>query len=257
MSKPRLGIFSLTGCAGDQLQILNMEDELLDLVSRFVIVDFQEGSSYKDPGPVDVAFVEGTVSTEHDLKQLVNIRKRSKVLIAFGNCAIEGCIQAMRNKDSTLEEKLKDVYGVEPGYFDALESKPISEYIKVDLEIPGCPVEKTETLRAVTSLLHGDLPPRFTYPVCVECKLNEYPCVITEEGKPCLGPVIKAGCEARCPGLGLDCIGCRGPVEGAGNFAAEYKMLLDVGYSENDIIDRLKLFSGEIDYSFLGGAVDE
>jgi sulfhydrogenase subunit delta len=257
LSKPRLGIFSLTGCAGDQLQILNMEDELLDLVSRFMIVDFQEGSSYKDPGPVDIAFVEGTVSTEHDLKKLVSIRKRSKLLIAFGNCAIDGCIQTMRNKDSTLEEKLKDVYGVELGYFDALESKPISEYIKVDLEIPGCPVEKTETLRAVTSLLHGDLPQRFTYPVCVECKLHEYPCVIVEDEKPCLGPVIKAGCDARCPGLGLDCIGCRGPVEGAGNFAAEYKMLFEIGYSEDDILDRLKMFSGEIDSSFLGGKSDE
>ena len=42
MSKPKLGIFSLTGCGGDQLQILNMEDQLLDLVSRFDIVDFQD-----------------------------------------------------------------------------------------------------------------------------------------------------------------------------------------------------------------------
>ena len=89
MNKPRLGIFSLTGCAGDQLQILNMEDELLDLVSRFVIVDFQEGSSYKESGEVDLAFVEGTVSTEHYLIKLKEIRERSKVIIAFGNCAIE------------------------------------------------------------------------------------------------------------------------------------------------------------------------
>jgi len=253
MSKPRLGIFSLTGCAGDQLQILNMEDELLDLVSRFLIVDFQEGSSYKEDGPVDVAFVEGTVSTVHDLEKLKEVRERSKVLIAFGNCAIEGCIQAMRNKDSTLAEKLKDVYNVEPGYFDALESKPISEYVKVDLSIPGCPVEKTETLMAVTSILHGDKPSPFTYPVCVECKLNEYPCVIVEDNKSCLGPVIKAGCNARCPGLGLDCIGCRGPVKDIGNFAAEYKMLLERGFSENDIMNKLKLFSGIIDSSFLGG----
>ncbi len=257
MTKPRLGIFSLTGCAGDQLQILNMEDELLDLVSRFLIVDFQEGSSYKEPGLVDIAFVEGTVSTEHDLDKLKQIRERSKILIAFGNCAIEGCVQAMRNKDSTLEDKLKDVYGVELGFFDAIESKPISEYIQVDVEIPGCPVEKTETLRAITSLLHGDLPQRFTYPVCVECKLKEYPCVIIEDKKPCLGPVIRAGCDARCPSLGLDCIGCRGPVESAGNFAAEYKMLLDLGHSEQEILDRLKWFSGDLDQNFLGGISNE
>ena len=70
MTKPRLGIFSLTGCAGDQLQILNMEDELLDLVSRFVIVDFQEGSSYKEPGKVDIAFVEGSITTRREAKEL-------------------------------------------------------------------------------------------------------------------------------------------------------------------------------------------
>jgi sulfhydrogenase subunit delta len=257
MSKPKLGIFSLTGCAGDQLQILNMEDDLLELLSNFIIVDFQEGSSYKELGPVDIALVEGSVSTEHDKQKLIEIRERSKVIIAFGNCAIEGCIQAMRNKDSTLAEKLKDVYGVEPDYFDAVTAKPIKEYVQVDLEIPGCPVEKTETLKAITSLLLGDLPNRYTYPVCVECKINEYPCVITEAGKPCLGPIIKAGCNARCPGLGLDCIGCRGPVEGVENFAAEYKMLLDSGYSKENIINRLKLFSGEISSDFLGGKSNE
>ena len=251
--KPRVGIFSLTGCAGDQLQILNMEDELLDLVSHIHIVDFQEGSSHKEEGPVDIAFVEGSVSTETDLKHLKEIRERSKVLIAFGNCAVEGCIQAMRNDEGSIDERLKEVYGVEPGFFNARLSKPLCEYVNVDLDIPGCPVEKEETLRAITSLLHGDLPPRFTYPVCVECKLNEYPCVIVESGKPCLGPVIRAGCDARCPGLGLDCIGCRGPVDSASGFAAEFSMLLEKGYSKEFILNRLRVFSGEVKEDFLGG----
>lgn len=251
--KPRVGIFSLTGCAGDQLQILNMEDELLDLVSHIHIVDFQEGSSHKEEGPVDIAFVEGSVSTETDLKHLKEIRERSKVLIAFGNCAVEGCIQAMRNDEGSIDERLKEVYGVEPGFFDARLSKPLCEYVNVDLDIPGCPVEKEETLRAITSLLHGNLPPRFTYPVCVECKLNEYPCVIVESGKPCLGPVIRAGCDARCPGLGLDCIGCRGPVDSASGFAAEFSMLLEKGYSKEFILNRLRVFSGEVKEDFLGG----
>ena len=252
--KPRLGIFSLTGCAGDQLQILNMEDELLTLVARFIIVDFQEGSSYKEPGSIDIALVEGTVSTEKDLKHLKEIRERTKVLIALGNCAIEGCIQAMRNGSTSLKERLKDVYGVEPEYYDALESKPLREYVEVDLEIPGCPIEKDETLRAIVALLNGNQPQPFTYPVCVECKINEYPCLITEENKPCLGPLVRAGCNARCPGLGLDCIGCRGPVEGSENFAAEYQMLLDKGFSEEFILNRLRVFSGELPAGFIGGA---
>ncbi|MCW4050612.1 MAG: hypothetical protein NWE89_12850 [Candidatus Bathyarchaeota archaeon] len=254
MTKPRLGIFSLTGCAGDQLQILNMEDELLNLVARFHIVDFQEGSSHKESGPIDIAFVEGSVSTETDLRHLKEIRERSSVLIAFGNCATDGCVQAMRNGETTLAQRLKDVYGVEPDYYDALESKPIREYVKVDFSIPGCPVEKDEVVKAITSLLHGDSPLGYSYPVCVECKLHEYPCVIVEDNKPCLGPVVRAGCEARCPGLGLDCIGCRGPVEDGSNFAAELQMLLDKGYTEEFIMNRLRIFSGELPEDFLGGA---
>ena len=244
--KPKIGIFSLTGCGGDQLQILNMEDILLDLLSNFDIVDFQEASSRKEEGDIDVAFVEGTVSTEKDLKHLLEIRERSKVLIALGNCATDGCIQAMKN-DEDIRERFQEVYGVNPDEFDARPSQPLSEFIKVEYEIPGCPVEKEEVLHGITSLLNGDSPPRYTYPVCVECKLNEYPCVITEKNLPCLGPVVRAGCDARCPGLGLDCIGCRGPVEDQSNYASELLMLKERGYDDDFILNRLKVFSGKLE----------
>ncbi len=244
--KLKIGIFSLTGCGGDQLQILNMEDVLLDLLSNFDIVDFQEASSRKEEGDIDVAFVEGTVSTEKDLKHLLEIRERSKVLIALGNCATDGCIQAMKN-DEDIRERFQEVYGVNPDEFDARPSQPLSEFIKVEYEIPGCPVEKEEVLHGITSLLNGDSPPRYTYPVCVECKLNEYPCVITEKNLPCLGPVVRAGCDARCPGLGLDCIGCRGPVEDQSNYASELLMLKERGYDDDFILNRLKVFSGKLE----------
>jgi hypothetical protein len=55
----------------------------------------------------------------------------------------------------------------------------------------------------------------------------------------------------------LDCIGCRGPVEGTENFAAEYQMLLDKGYTKQDIMNRLRVFSGELSPDFLGGIEDE
>ena len=250
-TKPSIGVFALTGCGGDQLQILNMEDILLDLLDRFRVVDFQEASSVKEDGHIDIAFVEGTVSTERDLKRLEEIRERSGTLVAIGSCATDGCVQAMKH-DNGLEERLQEVYGVGSAYYDAKPSKPIGEYVKVDYSIPGCPIEKAELLRGITSMLHGDSPPRFSYPVCVECKLNEYPCVIVEENKPCLGPVVMAGCNARCPSLGLDCIGCRNPVEGGGNFAAELKMLLDRGYTKEFIMNRLRIFSGTIPDDYLG-----
>jgi sulfhydrogenase subunit delta len=129
----------------------------------------------------------------------------------------------------------------------------LDAYVKVDHSIPGCPVEKDEVLRGITSLLHGDSPPRYSYPVCVECKLQGYPCLIVEQNKPCLGPVVRAGCKARCPGLGIDCIGCRGPVEGGGNYAAELKMLLDRGYTREYIMNRLKIFSGNLPEDLMEG----
>ena len=82
MVKPKIGIYSLTGCGGEALMILNMEDALLDLLSYFDIKDFQEGSSYKEDVELDIAFVEGSVSTESHLKKLKKIREKSKLLIA-------------------------------------------------------------------------------------------------------------------------------------------------------------------------------
>jgi len=245
--KPKIGIFSLTGCGGDQLMILNLEPVLLDLLSRFDIKDFQEGSSYKEDVELDIALVEGSVSTKTDLEKLKKIRERSKMLIAIGDCAIGGCVQAMRNGQMSMEERMKKVYGVSEDYYDVLEPKGLSSYVKVDLEIPGCPIEKDEILHAITSLLHGDMPEEIDYPVCVECKLNGYPCVLVEKGMPCLGPLVTAGCNARCPRLGLDCIGCRGPISDEANVAAELKVLLDKGYDEEYILNRLRFFGGNFE----------
>ena len=84
MNKPKIGIFSLTGCGGDQLMILNLEDVLLELLSRFDIKYFQEASSYEEEAELDIAFVEGSVSTKKDLERLKEIREKSKMLIAIG-----------------------------------------------------------------------------------------------------------------------------------------------------------------------------
>jgi len=247
MEKPKIGIFSLTGCGGDQLMILNLEDILLDLLSRFDIKSFQEASSYEEKVDLDIAFVEGSVSTETDLKKLKEVREKSKMLIAIGDCAIGGCVQAMRNGQMSMAERMKKVYGVEEKYYDVLEPKGLHEYVKVDLEVPGCPIEKEEIFRAITSLLHGDMPEQIDYPVCVECKLKGYQCILVEKDMPCLGPITTAGCDARCPGLGLDCIGCRGPIKDETNAAGELDILLKKGYDKKYIINRLRIFGGNFE----------
>jgi coenzyme F420-reducing hydrogenase gamma subunit len=78
MSKPTVGIFGLTGCAGDQLAIINCEDELLDLVNLLDIRDFVMAASEGDPAcALDIAFVEGAVLSKHDEEYLKKIRARA------------------------------------------------------------------------------------------------------------------------------------------------------------------------------------
>ena len=97
-SKPRVGIFGLTGCAGDQLQILNCEDRLLELARDLDIVDWVMVKSDNDHAcTLDIAFVEGVVATERDLECLKEVRERSQTLVAIGTCAVWGGLPAMRN----------------------------------------------------------------------------------------------------------------------------------------------------------------
>ena len=78
-TKPTIGIFGLTGCAGDQLVILNCEDELLEIFERVDVKDFAMAMSGNDHHcPLDVALVEGSVVTPDDEQMLKEIRTRAR-----------------------------------------------------------------------------------------------------------------------------------------------------------------------------------
>ncbi len=242
MSKPTLGVFGLTGCAGDQLVILNCEDQILDLVSLVDIRDFlMAASGTHDDCELDVALVEGAVCTKRDAERLEAIRKRSKFVVALGTCAVWGGVAAMdRGRDR--EALLKDVYGDAGLQYDAIPTKALHEVVKVDLNITGCPIEKSEVLGAVAALLNGDPPIYPNYPVCTECRMQENNCLLIEQGQPCCGPVTVAGCNARCPELRVACVGCRGPAKDA-NASSLLALLEEKGFSRERIMDRLHTFS--------------
>ena len=93
--KPKVGIYGFTGCAGDQLLIIHTEKEILNLFGSVDIKSFVMASSNPVEGELDVAFVEGSVSTEEEREHLLEIRKRAKILVALGKCAVSGGPQAM------------------------------------------------------------------------------------------------------------------------------------------------------------------
>ena len=210
MSKPRVAVHKFSSCDGCQLGILNLEDELLDLVGAVEIAYFLEATSKIQPGPYDIALVEGSVSTPHEKKRIHEIREESGVLIAIGACATSGGIQSLRNfVDHT---KLAETVYDHPEYLDYLEkATPVSDHVKVDLEIFGCPVNKYQILEAVISLLQQRTPNLPTHSVCLDCKRNGTVCVMVAQGIPCVGPVTRAGCGAICPANGRGCYGCFGP----------------------------------------------
>src|SRR5574341_2181159 len=111
MAKPSVGIFGLTGCAGDQLVILNCEDELLDLVTALDIRDFLMASSARDrDSRLDLALVEGAVLSQRDEGTLRRIRARSGLLAAVGTCAVWGGVAAMDGAQDRAA-LLREVYG--------------------------------------------------------------------------------------------------------------------------------------------------
>ena len=240
--KPKIGIFGLSGCWGEQIVILNCEDDLLSLVGAVDIVDFLGGSSRNDEeGPLAVAFVEGSVASARQEASLKRVRERSALLVACGTCACFGGISAM-DAGSTREEMADVVYGAGHPAYDIAPHRPLSDVVKVDAAIPGCPMEKDEFLRAVTALLNGDLPQAIAYPVCTDCKWREQECLLVARGIACAGPVTAAGCGARCPGFNVPCIGCRGPVDEA-NFASMTAILEQTAVTPEHVRRRLRTFA--------------
>ncbi len=242
MAKPKVGIYGLTSCAGDQLVLVNCEDELLDIVGALDLKSFVMGQSINDECELDIALVEGVVANQHDKETLEDIRSRSALLIALGTCAVWGGVPASKNEVSRAEFQ-KAVYGTETtGHEELITPLPLSHFVPVDFRISGCPIEKEELVGSIASLLHGDIPVLTNIPVCTECKMAENICQMVDLNNICLGPVTLAGCQARCPGHNRPCVGCRGPIEEA-NFASEYTLLLEKGFTSSEVINRMRIFA--------------
>lgn len=208
--KPSLAVYKFSSCDGCQLSILNMEDQLLELANLVDIAYFLEATRAQKPGPYDIALVEGSVTTPHEIERIKQVRAQARTVIALGTCATSGGIQALRNFASA-EEYAKTVYP-SPEYLQYLDSAtPISEHIQVDLELWGCPVNKKQMAEVIVALLNNRKPNLPPYSVCLECKRRLTVCVLVDRDIPCLGPVTQAGCSAICPAMGRGCYGCFGP----------------------------------------------
>jgi coenzyme F420-reducing hydrogenase gamma subunit len=226
------------------MELLRLEEELLDIAEKIDIVYFMMAQSGEDPGPYDVCFVEGSVSTPRELEELKILRRATKTLVAFGDCAITGCVPSIKNWMVQREAESTVYKDTTP--IQSFRLNGIGEYVPVDLVLPGCPPHKDLILEAITSSLNGVLPYLRHHPVCVECRLRENVCLLTSLKRACMGPVTKAGCGAICPTYDRECEGCYGPMSDA-NSEQLAGVLLRIGLSPEDVVRKFRKYSGMAD----------
>jgi sulfhydrogenase subunit delta len=240
-----VGIYEFTGCAGDALTVVHSEDELLDFFSVVNVSSFLMAKADNVEEKLDVAVIEGSIATEDQIKHLKEIAARSKVIVAIGICASFGGIQAMKHGQGGWQERFKKVYGKsenEVGISKPFESRPISDFVKVDYIVPGCPIDKNQFFKVFTRLINGAPPEAMSVPVCVECKWKANECLLLKN-VPCLGPITSSGCGAACPSYNLPCLGCWGPYEEA-NITAQYHLLKEKGFESEEIKARIRNYGG-------------
>jgi coenzyme F420-reducing hydrogenase gamma subunit len=240
-TRPRLAVFKFASCDGCQLSLLDCEDELLAVAGAVEIANFLEASRAVAEGPYDVALVEGSITTPHDAERVQHVRRASRLLVTIGACATAGGIQALRNF-ARVQDYVAAVYPT-PEHLVTLEtSTPIAQHVRVDLELRGCPISKTQLLHVLGALVAGRRPHLPTHSVCLECKRRGAVCVLVAAGTPCLGPVTQAGCGAICPAYGRGCYGCFGPME-TPNTASLGQTLGGLGSSPADLVRAFRSFN--------------
>ncbi|RLJ70468.1 coenzyme F420-reducing hydrogenase gamma subunit [Hydrogenivirga caldilitoris] len=239
MDKLRVGVFKFSSCDGCQAVFL-------DLPQLWDYLDFRYwllGRSKRVLEPLDIAFVEGSVSTQEEAEFIREIREKTRVLVTIGACATSGGIQALRNFKNMREFTSLHPEGMFIRVLD--KSTPVKEHVKVDYEIYGCPINPQILEGFIKAILYNKKPVIPDYPLCMEYKLRGNVCVMDAYSIPCLGPIVKAGCGALCPSVKRGCYGCFGPCKEP-NVESLINWFKGIGLKEGDIIS---LFENENAYA--------
>ena len=242
--RPRVGVVKFASCDGCQLTLLDLEDDLLTIAERFDIVEFPEATSRRSAGPFDVLLVEGSISTDEQLEELLRLRRETTTLVTIGACATAGGIQAIRNW-SEFGPWAAAVYPQPELVASLAMATPVADHVIVDAELRGCPIDPGQLLELLTALVVGRRPQLPNESVCLECKRRGTVCVLVTGVGPCLGPVTHTGCGAMCPAYARGCYGCFGPREGA-NAGSLARWFGRDGLSD---ADTAQLFSGFTAYA--------
>jgi len=234
-----LALETLASCAGCEISILDLHEEILQLLDKAEIVYAPVLMDSKElPDSVDIAIVSGSVRNVENKKKLEELREKSKILIAYGTCACYGGITGMADL-YTPEEVTSRTYSDNPSTESAeLPSEvvpkllpivhPAGDIADVDGYIPGCPPKERLVGDILIPLVNDKAPEVPKKSVCADCQRHmehvKFDKILRRvEGDPdpekcflsqgyvCLGSVTLGRCGALCTAAGVACHGCGGP----------------------------------------------
>jgi NAD-reducing hydrogenase small subunit len=153
------------------MSFLDLDEWLIELAKHVEVVYSPVASDLKDyPENVDVCLVEGAIANEENLELAHKVRKNTKLVISFGDCAVTANVPAMRNMQGKADGVLKRAYleladvgqqlPHEPGIVPELVARvmPLHEVIPVDIYMPGCPPPADRIKATIEPLLKGEMP---------------------------------------------------------------------------------------------------
>ncbi len=281
-------------CGGCEVTILDIGEPLIDLLEQVNIVHMPvlmdhklfgqtgEGSTAEIP-EAEVGILTGGVRNEEHRHLAQEMRKKCKVLIAMGTCACSGGIPALGNlysRDEILDKVYRESVSTDKNGTPSEGIPPltdrvyaVSEVVRVDVSLPGCPTTPEMVAEALTSLLTGKPFSLPTKSVCDDCPvirekkavsllkrniqapeftighpLKEMRCLM-EQGILCLGPATRTGCGGsegtpRCIRAYMPCEGCFGPLSEKANPMVDMMgALATVGLDPKNIPDRAATFN--------------
>ncbi|MBA2840404.1 F420-non-reducing hydrogenase small subunit [Methanococcus maripaludis] len=235
----------LACCSGCHISLVDLHEDLLKVLEQAELVHSPVLMDVKEiPDDIDVALIEGGIRNEENLHIAQEMRKKAKIVIAFGTCAVYGGVPGMGNlhsNEALLEKAYKTTFSTknEEGIIPSEDVpeltsrvKPLADVIDVDYILPGCPPKPELIAEVLTSLLEGKTPQLTTKNMCEVCpreKSKEGVSIeaikrnyegtpdpkkcLLEQGYLCMGIATRASCGAICPTAGVPCTGCYGPTD--------------------------------------------
>lgn len=169
MSKKRIATVWLGGCSGCHMSLLDIDERILEVAKLADIVKCPIVDGKEFP-PVDIAIVEGSVTSDEHLHEIRHIRKNAKFLVALGDCAVTSNITGMRNyfnrndvfNAAYVNAQSNDKEGKVPDHPALLKLHekvvPLQEVVDVDFVIPGCPPDADTIFYVLAEFLNDRVP---------------------------------------------------------------------------------------------------